>query len=67
MANQYAEDIRAERNKRKLSQKEVAKRRRIYRTTLIDIENGTIGVDLETFQSIVAEIQGDQVGEEASA
>jgi len=64
MPSQYAEDIRAERQKHKLSQKQVARRVGLYRTTVIDIERGDpVELTLDSFQKIIAAIQKDDAQE----
>jgi cytoskeletal protein RodZ len=63
MSNTFADSLLAERAKRRLTQKKVAKRTRppIYPSTLIDIERGNIGVDDATYRRIMDAIVNDDV------
>jgi transcriptional regulator with XRE-family HTH domain len=61
--SEYAESIRAERARRRLSQRKLSEAAGLYQPTLIDIERGKVGIDYETYRRIMDAITDGDPGE----
>ena len=64
--SEYAESIRAERARRRISQRKLADTAGLYQPTLIDIERGKVGIDYETYRRIMDAITDGEPAEVAA-
>ena len=51
---EYGSEILAYRSKRRIRQEPLAKKARIYTGTLVDIEQRRIGIDQQTYQTLIS-------------